>query len=387
MSSSSSEARVALARCVGDVTRFAELHWGHTPLHLRTDDLMTDVLSVDDVDELVTSVARRPEIRLVQGGRPLDAARYCTARRIGGKVVDDVVDPAKVAERFGEGATVVLQSVHRTWPAAGRFALDLEEQLSHPVQMNAYLTPPRGSGLAPHRDGHDVLVRQLHGHKRWEVDGLGPVTLEPGDTLYLPAGTEHSAVAQDAASLHLTIGILRITYRAVVQRALAASGGIADDPLPLAWSHLDPAELADHLARAFAETSSTLSHVDPLEVAMSEQHRRRTRPHQAGTVASVVRLDALSADSVVQLRRDQRPETSPVDEQTLRVQLADRALRVPMVGRPAIEELSTGRPVRVGDLPGIDPDSRLVLARRLIAEGMVTFVANDGDRLDQTDRL
>ena len=115
-----SEERGALARCVGDVSRFAAHHWGHTPLHLRTDDVMTDVLSVDDVDTLITSVARRPEIRLVQGGMPLDAARYCTPRRIGGKVVDDVIDPAKVAERFADGATVVLLSVHRTWPAAGR---------------------------------------------------------------------------------------------------------------------------------------------------------------------------------------------------------------------------------------------------------------------------
>ena len=48
-----------------------------------------------------------------------------------------------LCRRFSaDGATVVLQSLHRTVPAVGRFASALEAEISHPVQVNAYLTPP-----------------------------------------------------------------------------------------------------------------------------------------------------------------------------------------------------------------------------------------------------
>gem|GEM_PF-6507505 len=43
---------------------------------------------------------------------------------------------------------------------------------------------------------------------------------------------------------------------------------------------------------------------------------------------------------------------------------------------PALDVLLRGEAVRVGDLePHLDPDSRLVLVRRLIGEGLVEVVA------------
>ena len=48
-------------------------------------------------------------------------------------------------------------------------------------------------------------VRRVH---FWTVDGLGEIELRPGDTMYIPAGTRHSAASTESASLHLTIGIL-----------------------------------------------------------------------------------------------------------------------------------------------------------------------------------
>jgi hypothetical protein len=39
--------------------------------------------------------------------------------------------------------------------------------------------------------------------------------------------------------------------------------------------------------------------------------------------------------------------------------------------RPAVESLLSGFPLRVGDVPGVDDESRLVLVKRLLAEGLV----------------
>ena len=65
------------------------------------------------------------------------------------------------------GATLVLQALHRTWPPLIRFGTELAAELGHPVQINAYITPPENQGFAAHYDTHDVFVLQVAGSKRW----------------------------------------------------------------------------------------------------------------------------------------------------------------------------------------------------------------------------
>ena len=95
----------------------------------------------------------------MQAGEAVDPRRWASDVRLGGRQVADVVDPVAVATLLHEGATVVLQSLHRTVPAVGRFAADLEAQVSHPVQVNAYLTPPGSAGLAVHAETAEGEVR------------------------------------------------------------------------------------------------------------------------------------------------------------------------------------------------------------------------------------
>jgi uncharacterized RmlC-like cupin family protein len=363
----------ALTRCVGDPETFAHDHWGRCPLLRRGDDPFDDVLSLAAVDTILSSAARRPEVRLVQGGERVDAADYCTTLRLGGRIVSDVVDPVKVGEQLLDGATVVLQSLHRTVPAVQRFALQLESQVSHPVQANAYLTPAGASGLAAHRDGHDVVVVQLHGAKCWTVDGLGELVLTPGDTLYLPAGTEHSATAQASASLHLTIGMLRVTYRAVLQRALEDLD-VLDQPLPLGYATDDDGRLVADVRAMLDGTRAALASADAVAVAERERRRRRPRPSRDGHVASLARLGELDLSSVVRVRAGPPPRIEVLDGD-VRLDLGDRTLRLPAAALPALRVLVEDGAARIGDLPGLDDESRLVVARRLTAEGMTTIDA------------
>ena len=133
---------------------------------------------------------------------------------------------------FEDGATVVLQGLHRYWPPLTRLVAELELALGHPCQANAYLTPPGSQGFAVHSDTHDVFVFQTHGSKLWEVhpapgdEGEArDVLLEPGLSMYLPTGTPHAARAQDTVSLHVTIGINQITWRTLLDRAVAPGHG------------------------------------------------------------------------------------------------------------------------------------------------------------------
>jgi bifunctional lysine-specific demethylase and histidyl-hydroxylase NO66 len=58
----------------------------------------------------------------------------------------------------------------------------------------------------------------------------------------------------------------------------------------------------------------------------------------------------------------------------LSVLLGDRELRMPMSVEPAMSLIADGAGVAVADLPGLDQAGRLVLARRLIREGLIEVI-------------
>ena len=363
-----------LARLVGDPERFAAEVWGRRPHVHRGADPLPDVLTLDDVDALLASATRRPEVRLMRDGEAVDPRSWTSDVRLGGRAVPDVVDPAAVARHLDDGATVVLQSLHRTVPSVGRFAAALEARVSHPVQVNAYLTPPDSAGLAPHADGHDVLAVQLHGTKDWWVDGIGDLVLGSGDVLYLPAGTRHRAETTDRSSLHLTVGIIPVTYRAALQRLLQREAPTLDAPLPLGYA-AGADGLESGLADALQDAMKSLADADPADLAGRERRRRRPRVRHDGHVASVVGLDRLGPDTVVRLREGPTPELAVEDDDRLRLDLGDRVVHLPAGARAALDRLLAGAPCRVGDLPELTPGSRLVVARRLVVEGMLVLDA------------
>jgi mannose-6-phosphate isomerase-like protein (cupin superfamily) len=370
----------SLTDLVGDLGTFASEVWGRQPLHRRTDLEHGDLLDVESAELLLLSSARRPTFRLVQDGERLPPERSTSPTRLGGTTLDDVADVTKIAAAVDGGATLVLQGLQRTWPPLIELCRSLERELSHPVQANAYLTPAGASGLARHHDEHDVLVLQVSGRKVWDVAGLGEVVMAPGDVLYLPAGTDHSASAQEVPSLHLTLGILRITYAQVVRRLLTRlEGDPLDGPLPLGFAHPDrTGALEQDLAAHLTLAAQALAGTDVVDVARREQERalRWRAPLPAGQLRSVLHLDQLGADTVV-VRRDDHDavlDDEPADDGRLVLRLRDRTLHIPAPARPALEQLLDGDETKVGELPGLSDASRVVLVRRLVREGLLVVV-------------
>jgi lysine-specific demethylase/histidyl-hydroxylase NO66 len=250
---SSGAGGAALRRCIactGD--HFAGSYWGRAPLLTRAADLdgdFTDLLSPTAVDELVSRRGlRTPFLRMAKDGTVLPASRFTRGGGAGASVGDQAADD-KVLAAMADGATLVLQALHRTWPPLVEFGSALADDLGHPVQINAYITPPENQGFAPHYDVHDVFVLQVSGRKRWTIHepvvpaplddqpwenyraevaaraSEAPVidtVLEPGDALYLPRGTIHSAVAQGETSIHLTVGVHPVSRYQLVRHLLTA---------------------------------------------------------------------------------------------------------------------------------------------------------------------
>lgn len=345
------------------------------------------LMDLDDVDALLGSAARQPEIRLVRDGSPVSPQRWVRARRLGGRLVEDLADPDRIFDEFANGATVVLQGLHLTWPPMGRWCDRLQREISHPVQANAYLTPGGAAGLSAHADDHDVFVVQSVGTKRWDIEGIGQIELRCGDVLYLPAGTRHAAFAQDGVSLHVTIGVPTVTGGSVVRRALER----LDDerlslPLPLGFARRGEAseELIDAMAAVLDAASIALASIDAAQLAAVEAERAHQRPaaHRTGRLGDLADLSGLGPLSVVRLREDRAPHISMdvASDGRCRVRMSDRVLLLPTAMTGAVTALLGGAPCRVGELPGLDPDDAVVLSRRLVREGVIEIVRHDRTR-------
>jgi lysine-specific demethylase/histidyl-hydroxylase NO66 len=378
----------ALARCVGDPGRFVDEHWARAPLFRPGADAAAyaDLFSLGDVDHILSSTAPRyPAFRMVKDGRQLDRRSYTRLGRVGGQPVDDLADPRRLYELFYGGATIVLQSLHRFWPPLSRFGRDLELALTHPVQVNAYITPPASQGLGVHRDEHDVFVLQVYGRKRWDVhdpDGrpeerLIVAELAPGDCLYIPQRFPHAARTAATASVHLTVGVVPTTWADAMRREVisAVEDALSGEPLPAGFA-ADPAGLAAGVAEQLGEVRRRLDKLDPGAIATAAADRfwSSRPPHLSGQLQQLLALEEIGEDTVVQKRPGAVCRLRQREER-LEVLLGDRLLHMPARLAPAMQAILASERLAVGDLAAhLDPPSRLVLVRRLVREGLLESV-------------
>ena len=349
--------RPALSRCIQvDGDEFARDYWGQKPLLSPAATLAAgfdDLFSTEAVDELVSvRGVRTPFIRMAQEGSVLKPSSFTAPGGFGAEVGDQV-SSEKVLAEFAAGATIVLQGLHRLWPPLIDFTRHLVDELAHPTQVNAYITPASSRGFDPHYDVHDVFVLQVSGEKHWRIhapvhaDPLrdqpwsdhrdavareaqnAPVidaVLRPGDALYLPRGWIHSAEALGGTSVHLTVGVAAYT-RAEIVRALLTS--LDEVPtlrasLPLGIDYSDPEALRPLLDDTLAEMVRALTAIpdafdtaeidvapagfrpaDPaaaLSRRLSSRFADATRPEPVAPLATVDFIAALAPDSAVRWR-------------------------------------------------------------------------------------
>ena len=395
----------ALSRLVGpDVAGFGHRHWGQEPLLVRgaDPDAFHDLLDLDGVDELLSCRGlRTPFLRVAQEGAVVDSASFTGSGGVGAEISDQVRDD-DVAALFADGATLVLQALHRNWPSVIDFTTLLAEELGHPAQANAYVTPPSSRGFSAHYDAHDVFVLQLAGRKHWTVHSpvhVDPLrdqswnvrasavarhahqdapeidtVLEPGDVMYLPRGWLHAATALGDVSAHLTVGVHVLTRFALVEALTALT---AQDPqlrtsLPLGIDAADPAQLAQHLDAVRATLAEALHRVSDEAVAGHVRGRVWSggRPEPIRPIAGAGFIEGLSVGDSVRRRTGLHHRLTERGDRTV-LELPDRQISLPAVTSTALRALLSGSTFRLGSLPGMNQDDQLVLARRLLREGVL----------------
>jgi bifunctional lysine-specific demethylase and histidyl-hydroxylase NO66 len=389
-------------RCVGDAQRFLAEYWIQRP-HLEerdgTDDF-SDLLSLDHVDQILATMSLRyPAFRLVDQGRPLDRTAYTRSGTVGGVRINDLIDVGRVHDLFADGATIVLQGLHRFWPPVTAFCRELEVFLTQPLQANAYITPPVSSGLRVHHDTHDVFALQTHGRKhwvvhepvieqplvtqRWSADEHDPgeavldVVLEPGDCLYVPRGTPHAArTLPDAASVHLTVGVRSHTWHDLLRLVLdEAAGEVAfREALPAGFAH-DPEGLAPTVADRLKEAAAWLVEVDAATVAerMARRFWEGRIPPRDGQLRELLALDEVGDTTLVAPREGVHPRLRAAGDRLV-IDLGDRRVEMPATVEPVVRQLLSADRTEVASLTQLDGESRGVLVRRLIREGVLVTV-------------
>ncbi len=372
-----------------------------------------DLLDTRAVDELVsTRGLRTPFLRMANRGDVLAGSRFTRSGGSGAGIGDQVADDKVLAE-LSAGSTLVLQALHRTWPPLVRFTAALAAELGHPVQVNAYITPPQNQGFAAHYDNHDVFVLQIAGGKRWTVHE--PVLRDPlpeqkweqrraevaaraaeppvldtvlhaGDALYLPRGYLHSAAALGELSIHLTVGVHPVSRMTLLRELLDSSSvdPALRESLPLGVDLSDPAVLAPQLAAAASALAGFAAELDAtpdapvtqsLAARMGASLAESTRPEPISPLAQSAAVAALQPSTVLRARAGLR-YTGVERNGQLVLSYLDRTLSIPVSATEAVLYALSAEFFTPADLPALAADEQLVLARRLLREALAVPVGS-----------
>lgn len=247
-----------------------------------------DILSVETVERLIHASLPLSSVRLIRAGQELPTERVARPRRRTGRGRDRLADGDAIAREVADGATLVLEELQIYTAEVAAFAAGLARETGYETDCTAFLTPRRARGVAPHYDPVSVLLRQIHGSKRWRVSApvrrwpsepwnptmrvdtepVLDVVLKEGESLYIPRGFIHVGETTDEASVHLSISFRAVSWAEALGALLATAATGSEslrEFLPPAFADVDRcalfeqrlAQLQTHL------TSLRCTDVDP----------------------------------------------------------------------------------------------------------------------------
>ena len=352
------------------------------------------LLSIDAIDRyLSTSTPCRPEVFLVDAARELKPEDYSFPN----SEPPGRIDLPRAYQLFATGATISLSQMHERLPSLANLCRAVERTFSSHFQTNIYFSPPHAQGFKTHFDSHDVFVLQVAGSKLWTLYDTGVVlplrgqafdpdkhtpgpptrefTLHAGDLFYCPRGLYHAARSTAETSLHITLGLIGKTWADVMLEAVSAAclespAFRANLPVGFANPGFDTSQAAATF-RALVDTFARDVQLTPILERFAEDFVTSRRPALDGCLQELQGAPELSIESTVSARPNilflVREEPHKLD-----VLFGSTLISLPPFVRDAVMFALAGTSFVVRDLPGqLDDDGKLVLARRLLKEGLL----------------
>jgi quercetin dioxygenase-like cupin family protein len=387
---------LSFADVVGDEEEFFRMYFSKKVFYRRS-GIAGDprqILSIADMDDIVHQEGLRSGLFRMLGNDVPAIGDQLTSQlemRREGKTIEDAVDPGRIYAHFRAGKTLIHGGLNLTRPNLRALAHSMTDRFAAKSEVVAFLTPAGQRG-ATHSDPTDVYVIQLEGTKRWQIwptpqvrrpgddkdsfdslpDPVLDLSLQPGDVLYIPHNTPHSASAEGSVSLHVTVVAGPRTWahhlQSAVQDILHNSPEFWDTPY---LDDASPAEMASKIEQLIGrlrtvDTAAALEH--------AQQDGRAFRGvQQAALFQEMTAADGIDADTKL-LTVDSAATFHEVADGTAKVTILGNTVTMPEATAAALRSASTAIPFPAAEfLPGADSRRALPVARQLLRLGALTI--------------
>ena len=374
------------------------------------------LFSLRDLDQLIAF--SRPKFADRSGfeSAPPTRPTYVRGLLADQPLMTPVANPgiADLRRVYDQGQSVVLMGLQQRWPSVARLCRNLEAEFHCPVHANLYLTPPGSQGFAAHYDPHDVFILQLEGVKHWRLfdrtellplatDKVVPpapplgaardVRLQPGDLLYLPRGHVHDAHTNDKFSLHLTIGINVYRWADLLHHAVLCASrkesrfreSIPGGALPVGTALLK--QQFQHLLALLSDGAQDGDLFDAAAGSLADQFYRQL-PMLPGTqFSSDVDLEAVDLETVLENQGQAMCRVLENDE-GVAIEFPGNRVTGPQRIAAALRFIAAHERFTVRELPDdLNAQGKVVLARRLVREGLLTLAAPSPETCSRDEQM
>lgn len=364
-----------------DVAEFFATSWEKSFHHIARNnpDYFADLISVAYIESyLATSDTFYPSVQLVHHDRDIPRSDYTDDEQ---RIIQ-----TNFAQFYRSGATLIISEAHKRFASLANVCRQFTQSVQMRCQTNLYLSPSQNQGFRSHYDTHDVFILQVQGSKTFRfyksdiklpfpddrydpeqnphTDVEAEVTVNAGDTLYIPRGLVHDALAQSAEpSLHITLGVFPVVLRDVLQSAIH----IAAERNASLRTAFVPSQVVT-TAPADAEKWNDLIQTALTPEIIDEAHARALDELALSLSPACETLLApvqLHADSLVSIRSSAVLAAEfQNDSYKLRLFGQVMAFNEPMAS--AVDYLMNSTRVRVSELPELDQEQSHALCSHLL---------------------
>ena len=373
------------------VERFFADYWEQAPLHIARTNHSTfaDLLSISAIEELLsTNALTFPTVQLSQSGQTIPVSDYADG--------SNVILNNRIIERYRSGSTIVVSQAQELVASLMTLCRSVQASLMMRCQTNVYLSPAGNQGFNPHYDTHDVFILQVSGRKTFnfysaaaefptsadrfnrDVHEIGDKTeeiaLSAGDTLYIPRGFIHDAIADSSEpSLHITLGVYPVLLHTLIKevtniavesdsrmrRALAQSVWTGKESSSSAVQQIQKV-FADHLNEEVVNAALQRLRDDmALDSSQDCRGLLTTTPHSKIDLTTALRIHH---DRIIHIER--------VDDAVF-LRIFGQVLEFNGVHGVAIDWLMQRNEVRFRDIPDLSDEQQFALMTQLISADLV----------------
>jgi ribosomal protein L16 Arg81 hydroxylase len=401
---------------------FFREYWEKRPLHISRGKpgYYSELFSGNDVDTLLQFCKPKyPRVEIGKNNKRGYSLEVLEQMETTSVHDYGVPNSYNLYNTYTQGDTLVIYKLEEYWKPLAELCRAFEQYFSCLANAALFLTPKHAQGFPMHFDATDAFILQAEGSKVWRIYNASPylalgkddqpyladnlpapeqeLCLQAGDLLYVPRGCVHEVLTTDAPSLHITVDTKLFTWVDFITHALASvSKNFVPFHKALPVGFLNQHQSVPFLQEHLTELLEYLRQHANAEEAVTQLARDmidKMSPLPDGHFSQLDHLDQISLSSVVAKRQGmvcrvfKQPEIAfhfmgdLQGEKQVSIQFPGNEVTGPAWLEPAFRFIANTETFVVQALPdSLSHNSKLVLVRRLIREGLLKVVsANNGE--------